>query len=117
MKIASGLATLAVLIAIVAFLGYLSSEHTSCFTDFATREAADRAASAGREAGHDADLEPSGPNERKRSSQGGRRIAVTFRDGETGEDAKDFRRTVAETAEREGVSFNPNHCIERSRFD
>jgi hypothetical protein len=115
MKIALAIAAPIVLsaIAIVAFLGYLASEHTNCFADFATREAADRAAHAAREAGHDADVIPRGPRERKRGS----RIAVTFSDGETGDDAKGFRRTVAEIAEREGSPFNPKHCVERSRFD
>ncbi len=64
--LAVGAALLAlVAVAIGAFLAWGHSEFTNCYAAFDSRQAADRAASAAREAGHDADVEPSGPKERQ----------------------------------------------------
>ncbi len=92
---------------LAAFLGWVNSQHMNCFAHFDTRQAADRAASAAREAGYDANVEPSGPKEHQPTSEGGRRIGVTFSDGETGDDASEFRRTVAEVVRREEDTFPP----------
>ena len=104
---------------VIAFLAYSSSEFSQCFADFDSRESADRAAAAAEDAGFNADVEPSGPEERHRESAGGRRIAITFEDGETGEDASEFRAFYRRILEHE--TGRPGHpgpgCLERGPFN
>jgi hypothetical protein len=68
-------------------------------------------------AGYDAEVEPSGPRERHPESQGGRQISVTFSDGETGEDAREFRETFEEVVVRENGVGEQGGCTERTPFD
>jgi hypothetical protein len=69
-------------------------EHTDCHSTFDSSAAAERAASVARAAGFSADVEESGSEARRPTSIGARDIAVTFSDGETGDDAADFRMAV-----------------------
>jgi hypothetical protein len=95
-------ALLAVVVVVVGFFAYLGTESTYCYAAFDAREAAERAGAAGRAVGFDTEVEPSGPRERRRWSEGGRRIAVTFSNGETGDDAEELRAAFGLIVKRAG---------------
>lgn len=83
---------------------YADSESTWCYGVFKSRDAAERAADAGREAEFGADVD-----HRRRES------AVTFRTGETGEDAREARQAFRQIVRRErGELGHPGGgCLER----
>jgi hypothetical protein len=119
MKIALAFAGLLAFLALAVglFLAWGHTSSTSCFGSFDSRQAAVRAALIMEAAGHDAEVEPSGPRERHPESQGGRQTAVTFSDGETGEDARAFREAFEDAVERENGVGGQGGCTERTPFD
>src|SRR6201999_3316686 len=86
---------LIVVLAAVALLAglyaYTGTEFTACYGMFGSREAAERAADAAREAGLTVDVD-------HRAGES----AVEFTTGETGEDAEEARQAYQEVLEREG---------------
>lgn len=87
---------------------YAGTEYTVCYGTFESRDAAKRAADAGRNAGLDVEVD-------HRATES----TVTFESGETGEDAGGARRTFRAILRRERGS--PGHpgggCLERQPFD
>ena len=108
-KLAIGLAAVVTLLALAygALYLYAGSKFTVCYGIFDTRDAAERAADAGRDADFDVYVE-----HRRRES------AVEFETGETGEDATDARRAYREILRREGCSsgHGKTGCLEREPF-
>ena len=94
-------------IALVSAL-WLTADFTECYGSFNSREAAERSASAGKDAGLDASVE-------ERDGE----FAVTFESGESGADAAQDRGAFREILEREGGA--PGHsgegCVERGHFE
>lgn len=91
----------------VAFAIYANTEYTTCYGIFESRSAAESAAETAREAGFDAYVD-------HRASES----AVQFQSGETGDDAREPRRTFREIVSREhGRLGHPgNGCLEMPRF-
>jgi hypothetical protein len=111
---------LAAVVVVVGFFAYLASEFTDCYAAFDTREAAERAAAAGRAVGFDTEVEASGPRERRPRSEGARRIAVTFSNGETGDDAEELRAAFGLIVKRAGgvlLHEGGGGCTENSPAD
>jgi len=122
MKVAAAGILLVVLLAgggALAFMAFIRSEHTSCFAGFASHDAAKRAADLGRAAGFDdVEVEAPGPEARRPTSAGARDIAVTFSDGETGDDAGGLRDRFQEIVTQEDATYGDrNGCQERSLSD
>lgn len=110
------LATAAIVVVLViGGLGYhwLTNEFTECYGVFKTREAAERAATAGRHAGLGASVHATGHPDRPDES------AVAFDTGETGADAAEYLEAFREIIRREqGVLGHPGDgCVERGSFE
>jgi hypothetical protein len=104
-----------VVIVALAGAGYfwLTNEFTECYGVFKTREAAERAADAGRDEGLGASVHATGhPNRPKES-------AVTFDTDETGADAAGDRETFREVLKQEGgeLGHPSDGCVERGSFE
>lgn len=94
-------------VAVGAFYLYADSEYTVCYGIFKSREAADRAAAAGRDEDLNADVTGSDAG-----------FAVEFETGETGEDAREARQAFRAVLRRErGTSgHGDTGCLERKPF-
>ena len=101
-----------------AFYGWATSQYTECYASFASSEKAEAAGAEARAIGLDAD-EQTGSQAQSASSTGGNWIAVTFSNGETGEDAKPFRSAFRSIVARgDGRLDHPGGgCIERAPFN
>ena len=91
-----------------ALFVYADTEFTVCYGIFKSKDAAERAADAGGEAGFEVDVDHRGSES-----------AVEFESGETGEDAREPRRAFRQILRRErGISgHDVEGCLERGPFD
>lgn len=90
------------------FASGMTAEFTECYGDFRSVTSAEAAAADAESAGYDARVD------RRR-----RGAVVFFEDGETGDDAAEFRRTFQDALRRhDGVPAHPGDgCTERTGFD
>jgi hypothetical protein len=106
-------AAVAIAVALTAGIGgflawVYTSESTDCYASFNSPEAAERAAAIAQAAGFEAEVD-----------ERARQTAVTFSDGETGDDAAAFREAFGQLVEVEdGTLGHPgNGCLERGMLD
>jgi hypothetical protein len=99
----------AVALGIVAMFAFgMTATFTECYGDFDSARSAEAAAADAEGAGFDA-----------RVDRRHRGAVVFFEDGETDDDAADFRRTFQDVLRRhDGVPGHPGDgCVERTGFD
>jgi hypothetical protein len=103
---------------VATFAIYLYDEDTICFSNFASRAEAERAAARAEALLIDVEVEARRPDARRSHSKGGRAIAVDFRSGRTGDGAASFRTTVRRLASEEGaLGKRKVGCTERGPRD
>jgi len=104
-KVVGGVVAAAVLLVGGGYL-YVNHDYTECFAGYETKQAAERAAEDGRDAGFDVTVE-------RRSEWS---AIMTF--GETGDDARDDRARFREILDETGGELgHPGEgCLERGPF-
>lgn len=93
---------------VVAFIGIVNSQSTDCFAFFPTERGAERTLLLAHALGLD-------DTELNRRRGGG--AAIRISSGETGDDAREFRRTFRFLVLRGGGHMGKGPCVERPFFN